>query len=224
MPTTSRTCIDGKVGSGMMTHARGAFVAVSPDAERLVTSGWHSTRVKLWDVPGRRLIHEWEVGSSSLVFVTPDNRQLIVARSSDFTFYDLKTLAVLRRLPRELGLFPGMVIFTADGRLMAMEMAPGIIELQEVVSGRTVARLEDPQGDQSTWMGFTPDGTQLVVAARHAGAIHRWDLRAIRIRLKAMNLDWDWPEFAAAAPDGIGSAKGPRPIRIQVLATQADMP
>jgi hypothetical protein len=58
-----------------------------------------------------------------------------------------------------------------------------------------VARLEDPQGDLSTWMSFTPDATQLVVAARYAGVIHRWDLRAIRSRLKEMNLDWNWPEF-----------------------------
>lgn len=31
-------------------------------------------------------------------------------------------------------------------------------------------------------------------------AIHIWDLRAIRARLKEMNLDWDWPEFAPANP------------------------
>ena len=72
-------------------------------------------------------------------------------------------------------------------------MTPGVIQLQEVTSGRTVAKLEDPHGDLSTWMGFTPDGAQLIVVARYAGAIHRWDLRAIRARLKTMNLDWDWP-------------------------------
>src|SRR5262249_36012532 len=30
----------------------------------------------------------------------------------------------------------------------------------------------------------------------YAGAIHIWDLRAIRVRLKDMHLDWDWPELA----------------------------
>ena len=83
---------------------------------------------------------------------------------------------------------------------MALEMTPGVIHLQEVISGRTVAKLEDPYGDLSTWMQFTPDGTQLIVAARYAGAIHRWDLRAIRARLKTMNLDWDWPEFPPSPP------------------------
>lgn len=201
-----------------MAHAAAAFVAVSPDAERLATSGWHSSRVKLWDVPGGRLIKEWEAGSSARVFVTPDNGEVIVARGEDFTFHDLKTLAVSRTMPREIGLFPGVAAFTADGKLMALEMAPGVVHLKEITSGRTVARLEDPQGDQSTWLGFTPDGAQLVVATRYAGAIHRWDLRAVRARLKTMNLDWDWPEFPVASPGDVFPAADRRPLRVQVVA------
>jgi hypothetical protein len=64
-------------------------------------------------------------------------------------------------------------------------------------------------------MGFTPDGTQLIVAARYAGAIHRWDLRAIRERLKGMKVDWEYPEFSAAAPP---RGADQRPLRVQVLA------
>ena len=85
---------------------------------------------------------------------------------------------------------------------MALEMAPAVIHLMEVATGRTVAKLEDPHGDRATWQGFTPDGTRLVVVAGYADAIHIWDLRAIRTRLKDMNLDWDWPEFS---PKPIGT-------------------
>lgn len=206
-----------KVDDAKMTHARAGFVAVSSDEQWLATSGWHSSQVKIWDIPARRLIREWEVGPSARVFVTPDNQQLIVARSASFTFHNIKAPGVSRQFPREIGLFPGLVAFTTDGKLMAMEMAPGIIELQEVSSGRTVARLEDPQGDQSTWLGFTPDGTQLLVAARYADSIHRWDLRAIRSRLKTMNLDWDWPQFPELTPGELASAQDPRPVQVRVV-------
>jgi sugar lactone lactonase YvrE len=118
-----------------------------------------------------------------------------VARGDAFTFHTLDSLAVIRRLQRGVGLYPGFVAFTADGKMMAMEMAPGVIHLKETSSGRIVAKLEDPMGDVSNWLGFSPDGTQLVVVAQYARAIHRWDLRAIRVRLKAMNLDWEWPDF-----------------------------
>jgi len=202
-----------------MPHTNVAYVALSPDAERLATSSWHSRDVKLWDGQTGRLIKDLEAGLSSAVFFTPDNREMIVARGNEFTFHDLNSLEVSRRMPREIGLYPGHVAFTADGKLMALEMAPGLIHLKEITSGRTVAKLEDPHGDVSTWMSFTPDGTQLVVAARYAGAIHRWDLRAIRARLKTMNLDWDWPEYAAP-PGGTSFSKNHRPLRVQIVSAK----
>jgi WD40 repeat protein len=205
------------VRSPGLPHFNAGFIALSPDAERVASSGWHSDRVKVWDRRRGTLIKELETNSTSIVFFTPDNRELIVAREKEFTFHDRNSLEVSRRLPREVGLFPGHVAFTGDGKLMALEMAPGVIHLRELASGRTVARLEDPHGDHSTWMSFTPDGTQLVVAARYAGAIHRWDLRAIRARLKAMNLDWDWPEFAALSPGDVSFTKSQRPLRVQVV-------
>src|SRR5262249_5157980 len=91
-------------------------------------------------------------------------------------------------------------------------MAPAVIHLKESASGRTVARLEDPHGDRATWQGFSPDGTQLVVVASYASAIHIWDLRAIRARLKEMNLDWQWPEFPPQATEH--PAAGPRTIEV----------
>jgi serine/threonine protein kinase/WD40 repeat protein len=204
------------VRGAAMHHDLAGYVALSPDASRLATSGWHSDRVNVWEAASGTLIQELETGSSALVFFTPDNRELIVARDREFTCHDLASLAVTRRMPREPGLFPGHVAFTADGKMMALEMAPGVIHLKEVASGRTVARLEDPQGDLSTWMGFTPDATQLVVAARYAGVIHRWDLRAIRSRLKEMNLDWNWPDYppplAATLPPGTNPS-----IHVQIV-------
>jgi hypothetical protein len=58
----------------------------------------------------------------------------------------------------------------------------------------------DPHGDRTGWMSCTPDGTQLVTAAWYAKSIYVWDLRAIRGRLKKMDLDWKWPEFSPADP------------------------
>jgi hypothetical protein len=97
---------------------------------------------------------------------------------------------------------------------MAVEMAPATLHLKEVATGRTVAKLEDPHGDRATWQGFTPDGAQLVVVSSYAGAIHVWDLRAIRTRLKEMSLDWDWPEFPPVPAETPAAA----PVTIEVLA------
>jgi serine/threonine protein kinase/WD40 repeat protein len=202
-----------------MPHFNGCFVALSANGKRLATSGWHSRTVKLWEAQTGRLISELDVGLTARVFFTPDDRELIVARYMEFTFYDVNTLAITRQMPRDTGLYPGYVAFTEDGKMMAVEIEPGLIHLKEVASGRTIAKLEDPNRELSTWMSFTPDATQLIVGARYASAIHRWDLRAIRTRLKSMNLDWDWPEFTPEAPAAMVSLKKPRPVLVGLVTT-----
>ena len=176
-------------------HPAAGFVDLSPNGERLATSGWHSDSVKIWERQTGKLLKEWRVGTMTRAFFTPDGRELIVARSESFAFFDMESFELNRRMPREIGLYPGYIAFNSDGSLMALEMAPGKIHLLETGTGRKVAILEDPFGDVSSWMGFSPDGTQLMVVASYAKAIHRWNLPAIRARLKSMRLDWDWPEF-----------------------------
>src|SRR5207302_3457184 len=101
------------------------------------------------------------------VFFTPDSRTLVISEHDAYSFWDLDTGQRVRRLRRDVIDYPGYVAFASDGRLMALEMAPAVIHLKEVATGRTVAKLEDPHRDRATWLGFTPDGTQLVTAARH---------------------------------------------------------
>jgi hypothetical protein len=166
------------------------------------------------------MIHEWVLGKRTYVAFTPDSRALVISRSDEFSFWDLETLQPIRRLPRDVTPFPGHVAFSSDGSLMALEMAPAVLHLKEVATGRTVAKLEDPSGDRASWQGFTPDCTKLVVVANYASAIHVWDLRAIRTRLKEMSLDWDWPEFPPAPTGEPADA----PVTIKILPGDVGKP
>jgi serine/threonine protein kinase/WD40 repeat protein len=188
----------GVVRQTLGSHPKGEIQALSGDGRWAASCGWHSDRVRLWNARTGQKVHEWVLGKWNVVSFTPDSRTLIISRGDEFTFWDVETLQLIRRLPRDVTPFPGHVAFSPDGKLMALEMAPAVLHLKEVATGRTVAQLEDPHDDRAIWQGFTPDGTQLVTVAKYASAIHIWDLRAIRTRLKEMNLDWDWPEFPAA--------------------------
>lgn len=196
------------------------FIALSADAKWLATSGWRSDRVQLWNLESGKLVKDWVVGMETRVAFTPDSRELIVERGSEFQFLEVESLETSRRLRREIGLYPGNVAFSPDGKLMAMEMAPAVIHLREVSTGRTVAQLEDPFGDRSNLISFTHEGTKLIVLSTYAAAIHVWDLRAIRSRLKTMHLDWDWPEFLATVPTETSFSKKPQPLRDQVVGAQ----
>jgi len=189
------------------------YVAISPDSKWLATSGWHTDRIQLWNLERDEAVRDWVVGLHTKVAFTPDSEELIVARESEFHFLKVETLESSRRLRREIGQDPGEVAFSPDGKLMAMQMSPAVLHLKEVATGRTVAQLEDPFRDRSDAITFSHDGTQLVVVSTYAAAVHVWDLRAIRARLKAMGLDWDWPEFAPA--NEVPELR--KPLRIQVL-------
>jgi WD40 repeat protein len=203
----------GKVRRELGIHPQGEVHALSGDGLWAASCGWHSDRVYLWNAQTGERTSEWVVGRQTLVFFSPDSRALIIARGDAFSFWDVATLRPIRRLHRELAQFPGWVAFSSDGQLMALEMAPAVIHLIEVASGRTVARFADPHRDRATWQGFTPDGTQLVVLAAHTRAIHIWNLRAIRARLKEMNLDWDWAEF----PPATAEESTAEPVTIELL-------
>jgi serine/threonine protein kinase/WD40 repeat protein/tetratricopeptide (TPR) repeat protein len=188
----------GSVRAPRLAHPAACYVALSGDGRWLATSGWHSDRIRLWNARTGKMVQEWMLGRAK-VFFTPDSRALIISQGDELSFHDVGTLKEVRRVRRDVALYPGHVAFSPDGGLMAFEMAPGVIHLKDAASDRTVARLEGPHGDRAGWMSFTPDGTQLVVTAPYARAVHVWDLRAIRVRLKGMGLDWDWPEFRPAA-------------------------
>jgi tetratricopeptide (TPR) repeat protein/WD40 repeat protein len=207
----------GAVRRELGSHPDGEVKALSRDGRWAASSGWHSDRVRLHSARTGERVHEWIVGKRSYVFFTPDSRALVIARDGEFSFWDVETLQPIRRVPRDVAQFPGHVAFSPDGKLMTLEMAPGVIHLKEVATGRTVARLEDPHGDRASWHGFTPDGTQLVVVSGYASAIHIWDLRAIRMRLKEINLDWDWPEFP---PAGQPQSPPADPPKISVVGAE----
>ena len=190
----------GSVVRELGVHPQGEIRAVSADVRWGASSGWHSDRVRLWDVHTGEVVREWQVGTRTFVFFTPDSRALIISRGDALTFWDLATLQPTLNMPRDVAIYPSHVAFSADGKLMAVETAPGVMSLKEATTGRTIAKFKDPHGDRASWQGFTPDGTRLVVVTPYANAIHIWDLRAIRETLKVMNLDWDWPEFDLAGP------------------------
>src|SRR5262249_41985025 len=159
--------VDLKTGAVQRTldrHPMAQVRALSADGRWAASCGWYSDRVWLWNLRTGERVHEWIVGKRTFAFFTPDSRVLIISHGDAFTFWRVETLQEIRRLPRDGTPFPGWVAFSPDGKLMAVEMAPAIIHLKETATGRTVAQLEDPNGDRATWQGFTPDGTGLVVA------------------------------------------------------------
>jgi serine/threonine protein kinase/WD40 repeat protein/Tfp pilus assembly protein PilF len=192
-------------------HPGISYIALSPDGQWAASGGWHSPLVKVWNAGTGQVVKELSLGQSASVFFTPDSKALITSCGDEYCFWQVGSWQPGRRLRWELGNYPGFVAFSRDGALMALELYPGVIHLREAVTGRTLARLEDPNRDRATWLGFTPDGTRLVTVATYAKTLHVWDLRTLRRELAEIGLDWDQPAYAAEVPEPAGS-----PLRLTV--------
>ena len=177
------------------THKGAGFVALSRDGRWLATAGWHIDTVRLWNAQTGKLLHEWKGPAQARIAFTPDSRELVICQGDGFSFWNVETTQLNRRLPCEIALFGNSVAFSPDGSLMALPVAPGVVEIKTVVEARTIARLEDPFGDRCGWIGFTPDNRELVVTAGYGRVVHVWELDLIRQRLAGMGLAGDWPDF-----------------------------
>jgi WD40 repeat protein len=168
---------------------------LSPDGRWMVTAGWHSTEIKVWNTATRQLVKKLPPAGGTGNTFSPDGKTFVNSRGDEICFYDVPSWELVRHLRRPQNTYAGPVAFTADSRIAALELSPGVIHLVEVASGRTLARLEDPNHDRANILRFSPDSTRLVSMASYSRVLHVWDLRAIREHLAAMGLDWDQLPF-----------------------------
>jgi tetratricopeptide (TPR) repeat protein len=105
---------------------------------------------------------------------------------------------------------------------LALELSPAVIHLIDVATGQTLAKLDDPRSDRARWLGFTPDGAQLVAIATFSRAIHVWDLRAIRRHLTAMDLDWKGRPFPPAPEADARRSLTVEPLLVEMAPTEHD--
>jgi WD40 repeat protein len=100
--------------------------------------------------------------------------------------------------------------FSPDDGLIAVQEGLGAVRLVETASGRELARPAAPEESRLFPQCFSPDGAELYLLGGESRAIHVWDLRAVRRRLKEMDLDWVQPDYP---PTG---SVAPEPLRIEV--------
>src|SRR5262249_51918859 len=72
------------------------------------------------------------------------------------------------------------------------------LPLIEAVTGRELARLEDPHLNRPSALLFTPDGGRLLTVNYDKG-VHVWDLRLLRAELSQLGRDWEAPPYPPPA-------------------------
>lgn len=176
--------------------------AVSPDG-RWVATGSHGlyqgSGARIWDARTGKHVADLPVGEFCPVSFSPDGRWLLTGHR-DFRLWsvgDWQEGPALGRAATGAG-----SAFTADGRLLALSDSLAVVRLVEPATGRELARLTAPEQTRLVPKCFTPDGSMLVAVGAETRALHVFDLRAIRLQLAELGLDWDRPPYPPAPEVG----------------------
>jgi serine/threonine protein kinase/WD40 repeat protein len=184
--------------------------AVSPDGRWLATGshGPMEPGLRIWDASTGKHVKDLPTAVHGIVRFSPDGKWLLTASDGCrlWRVGSWEQGADLKCLATACG-----GAFSADGKLLAIGDAPGIVRLMDVISGKEVARLSAPVQARLAPCCFTPDGSKLITLSPETEALHIFDLRSIRAQLFEIGLDWDLPPLPRLTP--VSAA----PVQIDVV-------
>jgi hypothetical protein len=188
------------------------YCALSPDGRWIATGSHFLHRgdgCKVWDAATGRHVANIPVGGACAVRFSPDGEWL-ATNSGGARIWKTGTW---KEGPALGAPDNPNCAFSTDGKLLALGDAPGVIRLLEPGTWREVARLTAPVATRLLPKCFTPDGGKLVAVGLDSEALHVFDLRAIRVGLRELGLDWETEgDLPGAAP----TAARPEPLQVKI--------
>jgi WD40 repeat protein/serine/threonine protein kinase len=171
-------------------HPGGRWIASILEGERVAS-------IQVSDVRTKEMV--WKSTCLSATF-SPDGKWLVTSLDQECRFWEVGSWRldkVIRRDTPSLGR-AFVMAFSRDSKLLAIAYEDRVVRLIEASTGKELATLTAPNPRPITWLCFSPDDRQLAVACGNH-VIQAWDLRLIRERLAAMDLDWDLSPYPPTA-------------------------
>jgi serine/threonine protein kinase/WD40 repeat protein len=174
-------------------HFDPRYIDISPDGRWVATGSYWGTNVKVSDAMTAKFIQELPADQTARVQFSPDGRWLAAGGGCR-----LWQVGSWRPGPH-IGGFGYCLVFSPNGRLLAVETGYGVVRLVDPDTGREYARLEDPNQGRAYASSFSPEGAQLAIVNADSSYIQVWDLRVIRRQMAELGLDWELPPYPPAA-------------------------
>jgi WD40 repeat protein len=148
-------------------------IAVTRDAQRLVTGGWDGI-ARIWDMAGGQQLLDLDAhtGRVSSLCLTQDNQRLITGSGNRMaTVWDIASGEPLLSLKGYTGAIP--VAVTPDGQWIITGGDDGTVRVWDAVCGRQLRELTGHTG-AVTSIAVTPNGRRLITGGAD-GTVKLWD-------------------------------------------------
>ncbi len=183
-----------------LDHIGGLRLDISPDGRHVATGNWQARDVKIWNAADATLVTTLPADNSTNVAFSPCGKYLASGGRFEFRIYRSGDWSELYRLPRELAInLPGLMAFSPDGKLLAVNLNMTRILLLDPATGQRLAELESPDSSSLERLRFDADSRYLI-AAHPNHVVHVWDLIELRRSLRELDLDWAVEPLSPSAP------------------------
>lgn len=180
------------VNAHVCEHTGLASCAMSANGKWLATGNFKGQDVRIWDPANGQLVRTLRVPGGATALFSSDSRTLLSAADNEFRFWTVGGWTPEPALPsKNVYGFGGEAAFTSSGSIVAVAMGRNA-KLFDVQTRQELATLRLPGSQHLSDMCWSPDSNRLAVATT-SQAIQLWDLRGLRRRLAAEDLDWDPP-------------------------------
>jgi hypothetical protein len=200
-----------------IASAEGAYwAALSPDGHQCATWALGAKIVQVWDADDDLLLATLNAPNAGCLLFSPDGHWLLTGTPEEYIFWERASWKPLHTIPRGMnGGTGGKADFSSDGRLIALFVGRGEIEILDAITFAPLAVFESPDDENAVSdVTFSPDSTQLAVGTQ-GQEIRIWNLPLVRKQLASLKLDWS---PSAPQPASINSAK---PIKFVIAGSPA---
>ena len=162
----------------------------TPDGQYLITSTWHGLGVMVWETEtGERVKDLAPKVSNASMAISGVNGSLVVVTGDDLTEWALSDWSPIACRPRaEPDGWQGDVVYSPDGKWMAVTYSRYFLQIVSVRTGKTVVILDAPRHFSIGGVDWSTDGRYLSVADQES--IQVWDVQQVRHRLEELQINW----------------------------------